>query len=65
MDRIKLALESRGLTPYYVEQKAKAAGIKDLFRQTIDNWIEGRASPTVRQLEKLAEVLGCEVRDLV
>jgi transcriptional regulator with XRE-family HTH domain len=57
--KIKAIREKRGLTQ---KQLADRLGVK---QQNISDWERGERSPSVKNLKKLAEVLNCQIDDLV
>ena len=52
-------LQERGLNSYKV---SKATGIS---QTTLSNWKKGRSKPKVDKLLKIAEFLGCDIKDLI
>ena len=56
---IKAARLAAGLTQVQLAEKM------DCSQQLIQRWESGRANPTVKTLNKLAETIGCKVGDLI
>ena len=57
--KIKAMRIKRGLTQ---KQLADRLGVK---QQNVSDWERGERSPSVKNLKKLAEVLNCQIDDLV
>lgn len=56
---IKELRKKRGLTQ---KQLAELLGVK---QQNVSDWERGERSPSVKNLKKLAEILNCQIDDLV
>ena len=57
--KIKAMRIKRGLTQ---KQLAELLGVK---QQNISDWERGERSPSVKNLKKMAEILNCQIDDLV
>ena len=57
--KIKETRKKRGLTQ---KQLAELLGVK---QQNISDWERGERSPSIKNLKKLAEILNCQIDDLV
>jgi transcriptional regulator with XRE-family HTH domain len=60
--RIREAIEARGLTKVQV---AVALGMDDKYGSSVSNWANAKHAPSPIYREKLAEVLGLTVADLI
>ena len=56
---VKEMRKKRGLTQ---KQLADRLGVK---QQNVSDWERGERSPSVKNLKKLAEILNCQIDDLV
>ena len=57
--KIKAMRIKRGLTQ---KQLAELLGVK---QQNVSDWERGERSPSVKNLKKLAQILNCQIDDLV